>query len=83
MKNWEIINEMIDEETGLPTCYAKKFEGQFFWVTQFLDGWHAETRDNSQLYAETRTLKVLKTAKGAMRWVENNYGSYLYNRKED
>ena len=83
MKNWQVIHEMDDEETGLPTSYANEFEGQFFWVTQFLDGWHAETRDNSQMYTETRTLKILKTAKGAMRWVENNYGSYLYNRKEN
>ena len=80
MKDWEVIHEMDDE--GLITCYANEFDGQFFWATLFLDGWHAETRDNSQVYAETRTLKILKTAKGAMRWVENNYGSYLYNRKE-
>ena len=82
MKNWEIINEMIDEETGLPTGYAKEFDGQFFWVTQFPDGWHAET---SSKYSddEIRTLKVLKTAKGTMRWVENNYKMYLYNRKEN
>ena len=82
MKDWEIIHEMDDEETGLPTGYSKKIDGQFFWVTQFIDGWHAETNDNSQVDAEIRTLKILKTAKGAMRWVENNYGSYLYNRKE-
>ena len=82
MKNWEIINEMIDEETGLATGYAKEFDGQFFWVTQFPDGWHAET---SFKYSddEIRTLKVLKTAKGTMRWVENNYKMYLYNRKEN
>ena len=83
MKDWKVIHEMDDEETGLPTGYAKKFEGQFFWVTQFPDGWHAETRDNSQVYAEIRTLKILKTAKGAMRWVEKNYERYLYNRKEN
>lgn len=82
MKDWKVIYEMDDEETGLPTCYSKKFEGQFFWVTQFLDGWHAETRDNSQVDSEIRTLKILKTAKGAMRWVEKNYERYLYNRKE-
>ena len=79
MKDWKIIHEMDDEETGLPTCYAKAFEGQFFWVTQFPDGWHAET---SSKYSddELRTLKVLKNAKGTMRWIENNYRRYLYNR---
>ena len=82
LKDWEIVHEMDDEETGLPTGYAKEFEGQFFWVTQFPDGWHAET---SSKYSddELRTLKVLKTAKGTMRWVENNYKMYLYNRKEN
>lgn len=80
MKDWEIIHEMDDEETGLPTGYAKKFEGQFFWVTQFPDGWHAETSSKYSDYAEFRTLKILKTAKGTMRWVEKNYKRYLYNR---
>lgn len=81
MKNWEIVHEMDDE--GLITCYAKEFDGQFFWATLFLDGWHAETRDKSQPYSEIKTLKILKTAKGAMRWVEKNYERYLYNRKEN
>ena len=80
MENWKVIYEMDDEETGLPTCYAKEFDGQIFWVTQFLDGWHAETMDKSQVYSEIRTLKVLKTVKGTMRWVEKNYKKYLYNR---
>lgn len=82
LKDWEIIHEMDDEETGLPTGYAKEFDGQFFWVTQFSDGWHAET---SSKYSddELRTLKVLKTAKGCMRWVENNYRMYVHNRKDN
>ena len=83
MKNWEIIYEMDDEETGLPTCYAKEFDGQFFWATQCVDGWHAETKDRSQEYSEYRTLKVMRTSKGIMRWIEKNYKWYLYHRKEN
>lgn len=80
LKDWEIVYEMDDEETGLHTCYAKEFDGQFVWVTQFSDGWHVEINPSEDYY---RTLKVLKTAKGCMRWVEKNYKKYLYNRKEN
>ena len=80
LKDWEIIHEMDDEETGLPTGYAKNFNGEYFWVTQFSDGWHVEINPYKDYY---ETLKILKTAKGCMRWVENNYRMYVHNRKEN
>lgn len=43
LKDWKIIHEM-DNEDGTPTCYARKFGGQQWWVTQHPDRWIAETK---------------------------------------
>ena len=70
LKDWEIVHEMDDEETGLPTGYAKEFNGEYFWVTQFSDGWHVEINPYKDYY------ETLKTNIECMRATERrvNYG---------
>lgn len=41
--DWDIIHEM-DNEDGTPSCYAKMFGDQIWWVTQFPDCWIAEAK---------------------------------------
>ena len=41
-EKWNIIKEMIDEETGEPTCWSKEVNhskyGKYVWITEKADG---------------------------------------------
>ena len=72
MKDWEIVHEM-DNEDGTPTCYARKFGNQQWWLTQHPDRWVAETKVKIDREPEIVSVKDFKTAKAGIRWVENNH----------
>lgn len=72
LDDWKIIHEM-DNEDGTPTCYAKKFGGQQWWVTKQPDRWVAETKVKIFDEVDIITVHASKSAKDCMRWVENNH----------
>lgn len=72
LKDWEIIHEM-DNEDGAPTCYARKFSGQQWWVTQHPDRWIVETKVKVFDELKIVSVKDFASAKAGIRWVENNY----------
>ena len=81
MENWEIIHEM-DNEDGTPTCYAKRFGSQWWRVTQFSDRWAAETKVKAFDEPELVKVKNFKSAKTAIRWVENNHQDWTQSAWE-
>lgn len=73
-EKWNIIKEMIDEETGEPTCWSKEVNhskyGKYVWITEKADGkFDVEVESRSGF----TTLKTCKSIASAKRWVAMNF----------
>lgn len=75
LKDWKVTHEM-DNEDGTPTCYARKFGEQLWWLTQHPGRWVAETKVKVFGESEIVSVKDFKTASAGIRWVENNYQNW-------
>lgn len=82
LKDWNIIHEM-DNDDGSPTCYARKFDEQQWWVTQWPKSWKAETRVKNIDEPEIIEVKEFKNLKAAIRWVENNHQNFKNPYEEE
>ncbi len=72
-EKWNIILEMVDEETGEPTCWSKEVNhlqyGKYVWITKKEENIFDIEIDRGSGFTVLKTCKSLASAK---RWVSIN-----------
>ncbi len=67
--NWEIVEDMNNEETGEPTCWTAKIDskdyGRYVWITKYADKFAVEINSD----VDFKTLATCKSLTSAKRWV--------------
>lgn len=73
-EKWEIILEMLDEETGEPTGWSKEVNhpkyGRYVWITKKAESIFDVEVDSG---SDFRILKSCKSLASAKRWVSINF----------
>lgn len=72
-EKWNIISEMVDEETGEPTGWSKEINhpkyGKYVWITENGEKMFDIEIDRGSGFTVLKTCKSLASAK---RWVSIN-----------
>lgn len=72
-EKWNIISEMVDEETGEPTCWSKEINhpkyGKYVWITENGENIFDIEINRGSGFTVLKTCKSLASAK---RWVSIN-----------